>query len=143
MAYEKQTWECGETITVEKLNHIENGIADASSGGGGSVRVIKPTGESEFIDDGSDMTCTAYYYDITYAELCETMENGTIVFAQFPIPTGATSGLAGVEQIQIVSVPVNGTPFEETPLLLAYDSRLSALYTNESGKLYTKACVVV
>lgn len=37
MAYEKQTWECGETITAEKLNHIEDGIASASSGGGGKL----------------------------------------------------------------------------------------------------------
>ena len=28
MSYEKHTWESGETITAEKLNHIEDGIAD-------------------------------------------------------------------------------------------------------------------
>lgn len=27
MAYEKQTWKKGDTITAEKLNHIEGGIA--------------------------------------------------------------------------------------------------------------------
>lgn len=32
MAYTKQTWECGDTITAEKLNHMEDGIADASGG---------------------------------------------------------------------------------------------------------------
>lgn len=32
MAYEPKTWECGETITAEALNHIEQGIAN--SGGG-------------------------------------------------------------------------------------------------------------
>lgn len=26
MSYEKQTWVCGETITADKLNHIEEGI---------------------------------------------------------------------------------------------------------------------
>lgn len=26
MAYEKHTWTTGETITAEKLNHIEEGI---------------------------------------------------------------------------------------------------------------------
>ena len=26
MAYEKQTWTCGETITADKLNHMEDGI---------------------------------------------------------------------------------------------------------------------
>lgn len=33
MSYEKQTWATGDTITAEKLNHMEDGIAD---GGGGS-----------------------------------------------------------------------------------------------------------
>lgn len=33
MAYEKQTWVCGETITADKLNHMEDGIAEASGGG--------------------------------------------------------------------------------------------------------------
>ena len=28
MAYEKQTWQTGDTITAEKLNHIEDGIED-------------------------------------------------------------------------------------------------------------------
>ena len=29
MAYTKQTWSCGDTITDEKMNHMENGIANA------------------------------------------------------------------------------------------------------------------
>lgn len=33
MAYEKQTWVCGETITADKLNHIEEGIEDCCGGG--------------------------------------------------------------------------------------------------------------
>lgn len=33
MAYEKKTWECGETITAEALNHMEDGIEEASQGG--------------------------------------------------------------------------------------------------------------
>lgn len=33
MAYEKQTWHTGDVITEGKLNHMEDGIAGASSGG--------------------------------------------------------------------------------------------------------------
>lgn len=32
MAYEKQTWTTGEVITQEKLNHMEDGIANAGGG---------------------------------------------------------------------------------------------------------------
>lgn len=30
MAYEKQTWHNGDTITEQKLNHMEDGIANSS-----------------------------------------------------------------------------------------------------------------
>ena len=33
MAYTKQNWECSDLITAEKMNHIEEGIADAGSSG--------------------------------------------------------------------------------------------------------------
>ena len=42
MAYTPKTWECGETITADALNHIEQGIA--SSGGGTEPLVVHPTG---------------------------------------------------------------------------------------------------
>ena len=32
MAYEKQTWQCGDTITADKLNHMESGIEGAYGG---------------------------------------------------------------------------------------------------------------
>ena len=37
MSYTKNNWTTGDTITAEKLNHMENGIESASSGGGGSA----------------------------------------------------------------------------------------------------------
>ena len=38
MAYTKQTWECGDTITADKLNHMEDGIEECC--GGGSAPLI-------------------------------------------------------------------------------------------------------
>ena len=40
MAYDKQTWVSGEVITAAKLNHMEDGIATAGSGGGGGAEVF-------------------------------------------------------------------------------------------------------
>lgn len=31
MAYTKQNWECGDLITANRMNHIEDGIANAGS----------------------------------------------------------------------------------------------------------------
>lgn len=37
MAYEPKTWACGDVVTADALNKIEQGIAEASSGGGTSL----------------------------------------------------------------------------------------------------------
>lgn len=29
MSYEKTTWQTGDTITSEKLNHLEDGVSEA------------------------------------------------------------------------------------------------------------------
>ena len=39
MAYVKQNWETGELITSQKLNHMEDGIAEGGGGGGGNYIV--------------------------------------------------------------------------------------------------------
>lgn len=39
MSYTKNSWSTGDTITAEKLNHLERGVYDASEGAGGPVRV--------------------------------------------------------------------------------------------------------
>ena len=36
MAYEPNTWETGDTITAEKLNHLEQGVASADSAAAGA-----------------------------------------------------------------------------------------------------------
>lgn len=42
MAYTKQTWSTGETITADKLNHIEDGIANSE---GSSVLFLNESNE--------------------------------------------------------------------------------------------------
>jgi hypothetical protein len=44
MSYEKHTWETGETITAEKLNNLEDGVA---SGGGGGIFIVMKTRDSD------------------------------------------------------------------------------------------------
>ena len=49
MAYEPKTWACGDTITADDLNHIEQGVAQ--SGGGMTVNVVQRTGQTTFTID--------------------------------------------------------------------------------------------
>lgn len=65
MAYEKQTWQTGDVITQEKLNHMEDGIAGA--GGGGGVQYVDVT-------ESSPLTLSK-----TYAEIRAMIENGDSV----------------------------------------------------------------
>lgn len=39
MAYDKQTWQTGDTVTSAKLNHMEDGIASV----GGDVLIVNAT----------------------------------------------------------------------------------------------------
>lgn len=51
MAYEKHTWECGEAITTEKLNHIEEGIANGAFIGALYVNAIRRESSGILIED--------------------------------------------------------------------------------------------
>lgn len=69
MAYEKQNWVCGDTLTAEKLNHMEDGIEDASQSGGDKliIRVSNVTTE------GEDVKTT---FDKTWQEVHDALANG-------------------------------------------------------------------
>ena len=49
MTYVKTNWKTGDTITADKLNNIENGIA-SSGGGGGGVLILHPVISESEID---------------------------------------------------------------------------------------------
>ena len=65
MSYEKTNWVAGDTITAEKLNNIENGIASAGGGSSDSGTMIVHQTEAEI--------------DKTFNELYTAFMNGTRV----------------------------------------------------------------
>ena len=72
MSYTPTTWECGDVVTAEKLNKIEQGIAD--SGGGTSL--------APFVVNATyDSVNQTYIPDKTLAETLEAIEDGrTVLF---------------------------------------------------------------
>ena len=70
MSYVKTNWANGDTITADKLNHIEQGVYDASSGGssgGGPLDVafaVDMTVDPPAVSTTSE---TAAYSDVTAA----------------------------------------------------------------------------
>lgn len=65
MAYTKQTWTTGDTITASKLNHMEDGIAE---GGGGGALIVTEV----------DSTL-----DKTFAEIYNALSSGTPAYVSY------------------------------------------------------------
>ena len=63
MSYDKTTWQTGDVITANKLNHIEDGIAN-----GGGVVVVHVTEEGD-----------TFTLDKTWNELQELLASGALV----------------------------------------------------------------
>lgn len=85
MAYEKQTWTTGEVITQEKLNHMEDGIANA---GGSDISFFRVT----FTDNGDD-TLTA---DKTRAEILQAYVDDMITIGELRVATGTPTTPADI-----------------------------------------------
>ena len=107
MAYTPKTWECGETITAEKLNHIEDGIADASSGGGTTPLILEVVSTREATaEECEDGGGVVYTYNHTWQEVHDALLQGTMVFYH-------TNNDMGFEEYGIVrSVGFNATTNE-------------------------------
>ena len=69
MAYEKQTWETGDTITAAKLNHMEDGIASTDAYDLVLVETVDSLSESRTLEG----------HGLSFAEILAKIENGESV----------------------------------------------------------------
>lgn len=71
MSYTKHTWTDGELVTATKMNNIENGIEEASSGGGVLVVHATPSEDAITLDktwqDIKDADAVSVIFDIAEA----------------------------------------------------------------------------
>ena len=82
MAYTKNTWKTGDIVTSEKLNHIEDGIANA-----GGVMVINVTSGT---------------LDKTWQEIYDAMAQGKLCVVKYD--SGTLEGGMNLNMISSVSV---------------------------------------
>jgi len=75
MAYTPKTWECGETITADALNHLEQGVASA---GGGAEPLIVSFDHTETIEGN-----TYDFYDKTWQEITNALDSGRLVALKY------------------------------------------------------------
>lgn len=78
MSYEKHTWQTGETITAEKLNNLEDGVAS----NGGDVFFIV-----EFVEGTESNKPIA---DKTTTEIINAMNSGKMVIGHFRVSINET-----------------------------------------------------
>mgnify|MGYP007130613327 CR=1 FL=1 len=71
MAYTPKTWQCGETIMADDLNHMEQGIAQGSA----EPLIIHFTGESR-----TEGRHTYYATDATYNDVVNAITSGKAVY---------------------------------------------------------------
>ena len=70
MSYTKQTWTTGDTITAEKLNHMEDGISEGGgSSGGENVVFVRATQNDSY---------TVWEFEKTLSEIMEMMQTGIV-----------------------------------------------------------------
>ena len=86
MAYEKQTWTNGDIITAEKLNHMEDGIENASDSGGGNYE-IKVLNKGDYsTSPGNSKKITGFSIDKTNGnEIRNAFLNGQEVFLSMDV----------------------------------------------------------
>lgn len=71
MAYQKQSWQTGETITAQKLNHIEDGISNnISSGNSDNILTVEV-----YFDDSDNK----FKLNKTYRQIEEAFPNLRII----------------------------------------------------------------
>ena len=70
MSYTPTEWKSGDVITSEKLNNLEQGVADASGGGGGALVI------------DLEVTGSAMTLNKTWQEIFNTISGGTFAFVR-------------------------------------------------------------
>ena len=100
MAYIPTEWKCGDTITAEKLNNLEDGVQEALEccGGGAEPLIIR----KDHVDG------SATYYDKTWQEVHDAMGNGTPVAVLDDLNR---AGVQGYKMEYFYQIYVDGTDY--------------------------------
>ena len=116
MAYEKQTWHTGDVITEGKLNHMEEGIANA---GALVIHLIESETPPEWVTEKGlppGMEYYGYYTDVTPDMIESAMTVGRAILAvgtYEPYEGTETYWASPVEAMNKTSIPPEaGVSFE-------------------------------
>ena len=69
MAYEPNVWKCGDTITADQLNRLEQAVAELSQGGDESGALVIKRSTTQDVEG-------YILYDKTWQEVADAIDNG-------------------------------------------------------------------
>lgn len=125
MSYEKNTWAEGDVVTSEKLNHIEDGVANAGGGGSSDFSTAEVTIENNTSDELGcilPLITEKQFFELAYTvlEANESMTiqlplyknnillDGYVVFIQDSVISFSVSG-AITENMDTIIISGDGT----------------------------------
>lgn len=124
MAYEPKTWERGEVISADALNHIEQGIAEAG-GGGAEPLIIKAT---RIVSTASAVEIET---DTPYSQAKEAFQSGIPCYVAFN-PNGMESVPEGTYDSPSMMAEANNCMnpllyFTQLPTFIALNNNRTAV----------------
>ena len=131
MAFEPKTWACGDTITAQELNRIEQGIAEAGQGGGDAGYECTETEKTIF--DSSLTTSSMGSFSGTTFTPSQPIDGESIVVtldgSKYELPKAELSFGSGYGEFDASSNPV----FTNYPCAIGVDSSQTYFFTASSG----------
>ena len=112
MSYTPKEWVCGETITADGLNNIEDGIQEALDccGGGGAlaVNIVSCTsGSGAKVASPIDPSTTCFALDKTWNEIKSAYDANMPIFAHMTYSENGQTRYERIELTQIVLIPTS------------------------------------
>lgn len=107
MAYEKQEWKCSDTITADKMNHIEDGIE--SAGGGNDAPFYVLHAELDAKSGATTLVGVAPFdnsqHDITtWDEIVSILESGKYEMTAYAASSGAIVQKIGTIDVETQTI---------------------------------------
>lgn len=135
MAYNKTTWETGDTITAQKLNNAENGIEANDTAISG---IVKTFTAGNTVDTSGLEPCV-WFTAQDSAEIDEALDNGNIVYLAFQHIEGPGGGSdAAAFKALVTAVGINANSKKTLNLSIIPNSVgvTSGAYMAEYGVLF-------
>lgn len=129
MAYEKHTWSCGETVTAELLNNMEDGIAE----GGG-------TNEPLVISVESSDECKGMIFNVTMQELRDAVQQNRPIYIDDGLDSSFMLAISG--QYEYENGNIKATAIYVMPYGSDYQlSSFTAFATAWNEKMHSQICI--